>query len=199
MVLSGVRGATERYEVQWRLARALFFLGQEAGSRDSSRELYSAGIEAGDRAVSLNSERVEGHFWLGVNLALFAETNRGFRGTRAIRRARLVLERSAAINETYHDAGPLRVLGRLAHRTPRILGGNLKQSRKLFDRALKLAPSNTVTLIYAAEQSLDSGDRQRAKSLLHRVLECPLDGDWLFENTRDRKTAATMLETLGNH
>src|SRR5215510_1255539 len=88
MVLSGARGGADRYEVQWRLARALFFLGQQAASRDASRQLYSAGIGAGERAVALNAERVEGHFWSGVNLALFAETNRGLRGARAIRWAR---------------------------------------------------------------------------------------------------------------
>src|SRR5437899_11521269 len=66
MVLSGARGANDRYEVQWRLARALLFLGQEAGSRDSSRQLCAAGIADGARAVSHNDKRVEGHFWLGV-------------------------------------------------------------------------------------------------------------------------------------
>jgi hypothetical protein len=113
MVLSGAIGGADRYEIQWRLARALFFLGQEAGAKESSKQLYAAGIGAGDRAVELNIDRVEGHFWVGVNLALFAETNGGIRGVRALRRALLELNRAIEINERYHDAGPLRVLGRL--------------------------------------------------------------------------------------
>ncbi|HSB12465.1 MAG TPA: TRAP transporter TatT component family protein [Blastocatellia bacterium] len=197
MVLSGARGATERYEVQWRLARALFFLGQEASSRDASRELYSAGIEAGERSVALNRSRVEGHFWLGVNLALFAETTGGIRGARALRRARLELEEAAAINETYHDAGPLRVLGRLAHKAPRILGGSVKRSREFFDRALRIAPSNSVTLIYAVDLALETGESDRAASLLHHVLDAPVDPDWQFENRRDREAARSLLERLG--
>src|ERR1700687_4144163 len=56
MVLSGVPGGSDRYEVQWRLARALFFLGQEAGSPGSSRQLFAAGVGAGERAVALNSQ-----------------------------------------------------------------------------------------------------------------------------------------------
>jgi len=197
MVLSGARGATERYEVQWRLARALFFLGQEAGSRDSSRQLYSAAIEAGQRAVALNNNRVEGHFWVGVNLALFAETNGGIRGARAIRRARAELEQAAAISEGYHDAGPLRVLGRLAHKAPRILGGSIKRSREFFDRALVIAPNNSVTLIYAAELALDAGEQERATSLLEKTLDAPIDPDWEFENARDCKFARSLLERLG--
>ena len=194
MVLSGARGANDRYEVQWRLARALFFLGQEAGSRDSSRQLYAAGIAAGERAVALNDTRVEGHFWVGVNLALFAETNRGIRGLRALRWARLELKRAAQIDERYHGAGPLRVLGRLAHKAPKLLGGNRKRSRALFDRALEIAPPNSVTLIYAAELALETGDNDRACTLLQQALTSPADPDWEFEINRDRERARTLLD-----
>jgi tetratricopeptide (TPR) repeat protein len=194
MVLSGARGANDRYEVQWRFARALFFLGQEAGSRDSSRQLYAAGIAAGERAVALNDTRVEGHFWVGVNLALFAETNRGIRGLRALRWARLELKRAAKIDERYHGAGPLRVLGRLAHKAPKLLGGNRKRSRALFDRALAIAPSNSVTLIYAAELALETGDHDRACSLLQQLIVSQNDPDWEFESKRDRQHARTLLE-----
>jgi hypothetical protein len=197
MVLSGAHGGTDRYEVQWRLARALFFLGQEAGSRDSARQLYAAGIGAGERAVSLNNERVEGHFWVGVNFALFAEVNRGIRGIRALRSARLELKRAIEIDERYHGAGPLRVLGRLEHKSPRILGGSSKRSRELFERALTISPCNSVSLLYAAELAISDGEPNRASKLLDLLLECPCDSEWEFENNRDRKLAALLLEELG--
>jgi hypothetical protein len=196
MVLSGVPGGSDRYEAQWRLARALFFLGQEAAPPGSSRQLFAAGVGAGERAVGLNSQRVEGHFWVGVNLALFAEVNSGIRAARALRWARLELKRAAAISEDYHDAGPLRVLARLAHKAPRLLGGNPRRSRMLFDRALSIAPSNSVTLLYAAELALETGERERARSFLERLLESSIDPDWEFENTRDRRLATSLLERL---
>ena len=196
MVLSGAHGGTDRYEVQWRLARALFFLGQESGSRDSGRQLYSTGIGAGERAVTLNQARVEGHFWVGVNLALFAETSRGIRGVRALRWARLELKRAIEIDERYHGAGPLRVLGRLNHKAPGILGGNRKRSRELLDRALAIAPSNSVTLMYAAELAFESGEPERTSSLLQLLIESPSDAKWEFEHNRDRERARSMLERL---
>jgi hypothetical protein len=196
MVLSGAHGGTDRYEVQWRLARALFFLGQESGSRESSRQLYAAGIGAGERAVSLNDQRVEGHFWVGVNLALFAEAKRGIRALRELRRARLELRRAIQIDERYHDGGPLRVLGRLDHKAPRILGGNRTRSRRLLDRALAIAPSNSVTLIYAAELAFDNGETDRTSSLLKMLIESPIDTDWEFEHRRDREQARSMLQLL---
>ena len=196
MVLSGALGGADRYEVQWRLARALFFLGQEAGAPDSSRQLYAAGIGAGERAVELNKDRVQGHFWVGVNLALFAEASGGIRGIRALRRARAELLRAVEIDERYHGAGPLRVLGRLHHRAPRILGGNRKRSRELLDRALAIAPSNSVTLVYTAELAISSGERDRALDLLRLVIDTPIDREWEFENRRDRQRARTLLEQI---
>ncbi|HKQ04837.1 MAG TPA: TRAP transporter TatT component family protein [Blastocatellia bacterium] len=196
MILSGARGGNERYEVQWRLARSLFFLGQEAPEPASQSQLYAAGIGAGERAITLNPERVEGHFWVGVNLALFAESHGGLRGLRALRWARAELKMAARVNEAYHDAGPLRVLARLSHRTPRWLGGSLRKSEKYYDRALEIAPHNSVTLLYAAELALEKKQPERAQLLLEVLLSLPNDADWEYENRRDRDTARRLLKRM---
>lgn len=196
MVLSGAHGGSDRYEIQWRLARALFFLGQQAGSRDSGRQLFAAGIAAGERAVALNDDRVEGHFWVGVNLALFAEANGGIRGLRALRWARLELKKAIRIDERYHAAGPLRVLGRITQKAPRLLGGSLERGRVLLDRALAIAPLNSVTLTYAAELAIENGDLEHASNLLKRIIDSPTDEEWEFEQSRDRKLARFLLKEI---
>ena len=195
MVLSGARGGSNLYEVQWRLARAMFFLGQQAESAPKKLQLHSSAMDAGARAVALNPERVEGHFWAGVNLALYAESARAPRGIRAVLRARSELKRAVEIAESYHDAGPLRVLARLEHRAPRLLGGNRKRSRAYFDRALAIA-RNKVTLLYAAELALDEGEQERAAGLLEEIIAAPPEPEWEFENSRDRKIARSLLEQI---
>ena len=192
------------YEIEWRLARALFFLGQEAPSAGAGRQLHAAGIGAGKRAVQVNSARVEGRFWLGVNMSLFAEALMD--DSFAARLARLVwsarcaiaarreLKRAIQISERYHGAGPLRVLARLLHRMPALLFGSRRQSRELFERALEICPSNCVTIIYAAELALDDGDRNRAKLLLENLIKQPFDAEWEFEQLRYRERARRMLK-----
>lgn len=184
---------TNDYELRWRLARSLFFLGQEEPDSDEKRRLHSRAVQAGKQAVSLNPGRVEGHFWLGVNRALLAESSGGLKAALALLRARRELRRAAAISESYHGAGPLRVLGRLEHRAPRFLGGSRTRSLAYFERALATV-SNSVTLIYAAELLLAIGDRPRAFALLQKVLTLPVDPEWEFENLRDRKLAQAMLD-----
>ena len=195
MVLSGARGGANLYEVQWRLARAMFFLGQQAESAPEKLQLHSSAMDAGARAVALNPERVEGHFWVGVNLALYAESARAPRGIRAVLRARSELKRAVEIAENYHGAGPLRVLARLEHRAPRLLGGNRQRSRAYFDRAMAIA-RNKVTLLYAAELALDEGEQERAAGLLEEIIASPSEPGWEFENSRDRETARSLLERI---
>jgi hypothetical protein len=196
MILSGARGGNERYEIQWRLARSMFFLGQEASEPAARSQLHAAGVGAGERAIALNAERVEGHFWAGVNLALFAESNGGLRGLRALRWAKSELKLASKINEAYHDAGPLRVLGRLAQNAPRLLGGSPRLSEEYYNRALEVAPANSVTLLYAAELAVERKQLPRARSLLETLHSLPNDPDWEYENRRDRALADELLKRI---
>ena len=72
----------------------------------------------------------------------------------------------------------------------------IAKRRELVDRALAIAPSNSVTLIYAAELALDSGEPDRATTLLRQLLKSSVDADWEFENNRDRELARSMLERI---
>jgi hypothetical protein len=182
--------AIDSYELAWRLSRALFLDGEK------SSELYARGALHGRRAVELESKRVEGHFWMGVNLALRAQARKGLRGALALLESRAALRRAGEVSEDYHGAGPLRVLGRLEHKSPRVLGGSLSRSLRYYERALAIAPANTVTLVYAAELEIDRSDFKRAALLLETIIGLPVDPDWEFENIRDKNLAKSMLRRL---
>lgn len=186
--------AANNYEAAWRLARAHFFLGQEAADERQAREDFKSGIRAARRALDLEARRVEGHFWLGVNLALLAAKEKfPFALIRALR-ARKALERAIEINPNYHGAGPLRVLARLQHKLPRMLGGGHHLARANFERAVLLAPSNTVTRIYFAELLSEIGNEAEAQAHLAAVLNAPDDPAWSFEAARDRQIAQGKME-----
>lgn len=187
---------SDSFEIAWRLGRALFFLGQEEEHEDKARGLHARGVASCARAVRSSPLRVEGHFWLGVNLALQAQTTRSLKALALALRAKRALERAARINAAYHAAGPLRVLARLRHKLPRLFGGGHKRARADFARAIELAPANTVTRLYFAEMLIEAGDLLRARSELEAILNAPLDTAWMFETTRDRAHAYQMLQRL---
>jgi hypothetical protein len=182
------------FEITWRLGRAWFFLGQEARDCSERRKHYKRGIEASERAVTLKDERVEGHFWLGVNLALLAAEVNVIAGARLALQARRALLRAVAIDAGFHGAGPLRVLAKLEQKLPKVLGGGIERSRGHFDQAIQIAPGNTVTRIYYAELLLKLGEHASVKRQLEAVLNSPDDAYWQFEIDRDKRLAKEMLE-----
>jgi tetratricopeptide (TPR) repeat protein len=187
---------TNDFEAAWRLGRALFFLGQEEKHPAEARAFHGRGAQVCMRAARAQPARVEGHFWLGVNLALQAQAARAPQALLLALRAKRSLERAASINASYHAAGPLRVLARLRHKLPRLFGGGRLRAHADFMRAVELAPANTVTRLYFAELLIEAGDYARARSELETILNGPLDAAWTFETTRDRALAREMLQGL---
>jgi hypothetical protein len=188
--------ARRDYEAAWRLGRALFFLGQEAQQEEEARVYHASGAKASATAARQSPGRVEGHFWLGVNLALLARLENPFHALRHVLRARRELLRAVRIDPGYHGAGPLRVLGRLQHQLPRLVGGSTKRARANFERAIEIAPANPVTRIYFAEMLLENGATDQARTHLEAILNLTDDPAWAFEIKRDQRLAREVLKSI---
>jgi tetratricopeptide (TPR) repeat protein len=189
-------GQASDYEAAWRLGRALFFLGQEALDTTEAREFHARGASLCKRAVRMEEARVEGHFWLGVNRALLAGLEKSFSAMMDALSARRSLKRAVQLDSSYHGAGPLRVLARLQHKLPFLLGGSRQRARENFERAIALAPANTVTRLYFAELLLETGDQAGARRELESLLTSEDDQGWAFEQARDRRLAREMLSGM---
>lgn len=185
--------AQNKYEILWRLGRSLFFLGQEALDRDSALSNHRRGVVACETAIATAPARVEGHFWLAVNLALAAQMQRSVVGIGKVRRAMRELRQAGQLNSSYHGAGPLRVLARLQHKLPLLLGGGARRALTNYKTAIDLAPENTVTRIYFAEFLLESGETDLGREQLEFVLNVSSDPVWAFEIERDKRVAKEML------
>lgn len=185
--------SADEYEAAWRLGRAFFFLGQEAQSEKEKRHAHARGASFSKRATRLQADRVEGYFWLGVNLALLAQTQNPLNALRHALSARRSLTRAVRLDPGYHAAGPLRVLARLQHKLPRLLGGGTSRARANFERAINIAPANTVTRLYFAEMLLETGEKGSARAQLEALLNAPPDPLWAFESARDREIARKLL------
>lgn len=184
------------YEIQWRLGRALFFLGQEVGHKESARAYHFQGTVRGEQAVIAEPGKVEGHFWLGVNLALLAGCEARWVAIRHALRARRELQQAIKIDSTYHAAGPLRVLARLQQKMPRWPGRGSGGARANYEKAINLAPANTVTRIYFAELLIELREQDLARAQLEFVLDAADDPNWAFEIERDRRIAREMLSRM---
>ena len=190
----------EEYEWRWRRARLLHFAAmvseeKSAPATDVAR-LFSEGAEQAKRAVEISKHGVEGQFWLGVN-ALEAGRRKGaLAAGAALSSASKNIERAMKISEEYHFAGPVRVWGRIQHLKPLILGGSLDRAHECFRRALQISPDNSTTLLYYAEALWADRQPKPARELCEKILSAPDDPAWMWEQARDRRLAAKLLEEI---
>src|SRR5579862_4144104 len=71
---TGATAANPRdFDAVWKLARTDYWLGGHTPESEQ-RAFYEKGVEAGQRAVALDPNRPEGHFWTAANMGALAES-----------------------------------------------------------------------------------------------------------------------------
>lgn len=196
--LEAIEQAAPDYEWLWRGARLKHFQAMQSAEADdakSARSLFQAGSSDANKAMKLDGFRVEATFWsatcgleaarLGGTLALMT----------VLSRAQKELHRAARIDEEYHYAGPLRVLGRVVHLKPLAIGGTLDGAIAFFDRARQIAPRNSTTNLYLADALIADRQPKRARQAIKDILENSDSQNWEWETLRDQKTARLWLES----
>ena len=192
-----LREVPDAFEWEWRAARLEQFLAMrfvDEADSGAAREHFGRGRELGMRAVKREWTRVEGVFWENVCALEAARLGNPLGAMATLKRAQKGIERAVAIDEAYHFAGPLRVLGRLTQLKPLVLGGNLDNALAFYTRALQIAPGNSTTLLYRADALLHDHQPAEARRTLGRVLEVS-GQEWEWETARDKRVAREWLRT----
>jgi tetratricopeptide (TPR) repeat protein len=183
------------FDAAWKLARADYWLGGHVPEPDR-RTLLEQGIEAGRRAVALQPDRPEGHFWMAANMGALAEQfgiRQGLRYRKAIKQE---LEAVARIDPAFQAGSADRALGRWYSKVPALLGGSRVQAEAHLRASLKYDPHSTVSHFFLAELFLDERRTGDARAELQQVLDAPLDPDWVPEDQEFKDKAKTILGRL---
>lgn len=161
------------YESWWRLARFYNFWARRASDSEKIKLLRQA-VECGKRAVALQPNRVEGHFWLGASYGLLAEETNLIEGLRLIDPIRHEMETVVRLDQDYAEGSALQILGRVDYSAPFFKGGDKQRSIELLEECLKKYPDNPQTLLYLSDSYLAVGRRAEARALLEKILAlCP--------------------------
>ena len=186
----------QRLPVLERLARASFILGDIA-DKGQRRLYYEQGRQYAQTILQEYPQRVEGHYWLGMHLAGLADVNR-LQGRRLLPQILEELERSAAIDPSYDQAGAYRVLGRIYYEAPGrpISVGDVNKSLDLLKKATTLAPANSTNHLYLAETLMKLGQKDQAKQELQKVLTASQNADGPRGLEADNVRAKEILKGL---
>lgn len=184
---------SNNFDAWWRLARLNNFIGRQQDNRNSGKDAtrsFEAGVDAGRHAVSLQPNRVEGHFWLGANYGLLAEEEGWIKGLRLVDTVRSEMQAVIRLDPNYEEAAGQRTLARLYYRAPFFKGGDKQRSIQLLEDCLRRFPTDSFSLLYLGDDYLAVGRRDKARQLFEKILSLapdPVYGPELAENQNEAR------------
>jgi tetratricopeptide (TPR) repeat protein len=183
------------FDAAWKLARADFWMGGHVPEAER-RGWYEQGIDAARKAIALEANRPEGHFWLGANMGVMAESFGIRAGLKYRGPIKDALETVLRIDPKFQQGSADRALGRWYAKVPGLFGGSNKKAEEHYRAALKENPISTATHFYYAELLEDMGRKQEARAEAQAVLDAPLDPFWGPEDRDFKEKAKALLNKL---
>ena len=183
------------FDSAWKLSRADYWLGGHA-PQSEERGYYEKGMEAARRAIVIEPNKPEGHFWLGANMGALAEAAGIGAGLKYRKPIKTELETVLRLNPAFLDGSADRALGRWYYKVPRLFGGSHKQAEEHLKAALKYKENSTVTHYFLAELYADDGRVADARAEVQKVLDAPIDPEWAPEDQEWKTKARQLLTTL---
>ncbi len=150
--------------------------------------------------LALNADHRNGLYWMSQCWASWLMLNLDdLQAFVAMAKVEPAMQRMLELDASYHYAGPHLFFGVFYGGRPKILGGNPDQSRRHFERCLKLAERKYLIaqLLYAKIHAVQVQDRELFKKLLNEVLAAPVDilPEQRLANAVAKMKAQTLLET----
>jgi tetratricopeptide (TPR) repeat protein len=158
------------YEAVYRVAQYKYYLADRETNKAKRLKLYEAAIEAAKKAVTLDSNRVEGHFWLAANDGEYADLKGAMSALGLVKTVRKEFETALAIDPSYKNGAIYLALGRLDLELPRLFGGNDARGLARLEAGYKAAPTNAELKMTLAETYEKKGRKDDARPLYESII-----------------------------
>ncbi len=159
------------FEVVYRVAQYKYYLADREPDKAKRLKLYEAAIEAAKRAVAIDPNRVEGHFWLAANEGEYADLKGALNALGLVKSVRKEFEAALAIAPTYKNGAIYLALGRIDLELPRLFGGNDSRGLARLEAGYQAAPSNAELKMTLAETYEKKGRKDDARQLYQSILD----------------------------
>jgi Tfp pilus assembly protein PilF len=184
------------YDASWQLAKYNYYLASHTDDSNERDKVFQDGIEAGEVAVKLQSDKPDGHFWLGANYGGAAQLST-IQGLATVNDIRNEMETVLRINERYQNGSAYMVLGLLYLNAPKIVGGDPKKAVELMEKGLKAdGEPNALLHLHLAEAYEKVGRKEDARKQADAILSMKPDQNYLPEYDEASKGARKLLDDL---
>jgi tetratricopeptide (TPR) repeat protein len=183
------------FEAAWKLARACYWLGGHVPA-DEQRQQYERGMKAATRAIEIEPDKPDGHFWLAADMGAMAEGFGLRNGIRYRAPIKKELETVLKIDPAYQQGSADRALGRWYFRVPRLFGGSKDKAVEHLKQSLTHGPESTASHFFLAETYLDMDKPDDARREAQLVLDAPVNQDWAPEDREFKQKAKALLAKI---
>ena len=191
--------AENKYEPFWKLSRILYYIGDNSESNKDKKVIFSQGIYYAERAVALEPEKPDGHYWLGVNYGVYGEARGVLKSLFLVDDIKREMNKVVELDRSYEEGGPDRVLGRMYFKLPGFAGGSKNKSVEHLLKSLEYGPQHPLTRYYLADTYLAQKEVEKARTELEFILNMEPDDRWLTGVNNCKKDAEEMLEKKQFH
>jgi len=184
----------DKYEVYWRIARIMYYIGDHTESKKEKKIIFSQGIYYAKKAVELEPEKPDGHYWLGVNYGVYGETKGVLKSLSLVKPIKKEMNKVIELDQGYEDGGPDRVLGRVYFKLPGFAGGSKDKSLEHLLKSKELGPEDALTRLYLADTYRAMKKIDKAREELEYILNMEPDPRWIIGLAKCQQEAKKMLQ-----
>ena len=184
-----------RYDVYWRMSRILYYIGEHTEKKKEKKGIFDRGVYYAQKAIELEPEKPDGHYWLGVNHGKVGETKGVLKSLSLVKPIKKAMNKVIELDRSYEDGGPDRVLGRVFFKLPGFAGGDKKKSLEHLLKSKEYGPEDALTRIYLAETYLALKEKDKAREELEYVLNMESDNRWYYAIDENKEVAQELLNS----
>ena len=182
------------YDLNWKMSRILYQIGNHTADKKMQQDIFSQAIVLAEKAIALEPEKPDGHFWLAVNNGKFGESKGVMKSLGLVKPIKESLNKVIQLDRAYEEGGADRVLGRVFFKVPGIAGGDKDQSLVHLLKSLEYGPNDPMTLLYTGETYLALDQVDKAREALDKVIAMEDDGLWVNAIKQCQVDAKVVLE-----
>ncbi|MEO6954603.1 MAG: tetratricopeptide repeat protein [Polyangia bacterium] len=193
----GLLTSPNAYELLWRGARACAWLTEEFTDKERRGPWAQKGIDFAKRAVAANDKRVEGYYYLGINLGQSA-TTKTVGAYLMVPKVIKAGEAALKIDEKFDHAGPGRLLGNVYAKAPPWPAsvGDVDDGIKYLKRAVEVAPDYPQNHLHYGDALLSDKQYDEAQKQYQLVLDSRIPLEWAHKAEAWRVEAQAGMKKI---
>lgn len=180
------------YEAAWKLSQYSYYLADNTEDKNERTRAFAEGVKAGEAAIKLQPEKVEGHFWLGANYGGQAQSN-PMSGLALVDKIRAQMNEVIRIDDKYSDGAAYMVLGQLEMQLPTMMGGDPKKAVTYLEKSVSYSKTNVLARYWLAKAYLVTDRKADAKAKLEEILKAESDPNYLAEYKKVQADTQALL------